>query len=306
MAVYFAPQRTPWWAGPLGQLITGQIDAMMDRTKEAKNVEARRGFAGAISQLAQEHPEWSGSQLHTQGMALPEFARAGEYGEKMLGQLAQSREMELAKANMFGDENDPNSGMFKKLYYGNVAGIKPEYISPKLESENLNLGDRTLSRAWNPHTGQTVSEQEYKAGVEPGVTARLAQELGIHKDKMGLEGRKLNKTSSPKGVLRQNKDGEYIYVYPNGKVVHTGEYGQLDKKGTAKTFGDMDMDDLGKALNEAIASGDSARARAIRTTMVNNDPAAFMPPGAYEKAIRQGDSPEAIKAWILKELPDDF
>lgn len=154
MAVYFAPQKTPWWAGPLGQLITGQIDAMMDRTKEAKNVEARRGFAGAISQLAQENPEWSGSQLHTQGIALPEFARAGEYGEKMLGQLAQNRETELAKANMFGDESDPNSGMFKKLYYGNVAGIKPEYISPKLESENLNLGDRTLSRAWNPHTAR--------------------------------------------------------------------------------------------------------------------------------------------------------
>ena len=280
----------------------------MDRTKEAKNIEARRSFAGAISQLAQENPEWSGSQLHTQGIALPEFARAGEYGEKMLGQLAQNREMELAKANMFGDENDPNSGMFKKLYYGNVAGIKPEYISPKLESENLNLGDRILSRAWNPHTGQTVSEQEYKAGVEPGVTARLAQELGIHKDNMALEGRKLNKTSSPTGVLRQNKDGEYVYIYPNGKVVRTGEYGQLDnKKGTAMTFGDMGMEALGKALDEAIASGDSARVKAIRTTMVNREPALFMPPGAYDKAISEGDSPEAIKAWILKELQkDDF
>lgn len=306
MAVYFAPQRTPWWAGPLGQLITGQIDAMMDRTKEAKNVEARRGFAGAISQLAQENPEWSGSQLHTQGMALPEFARAGEYGEKMLGQLAQNREMELAKANMFGDENDPNSGMFKKLYYGNVAGIKPEYISPKLESENLNLGDRTLSRAWNPHTGQTVSEQEYKAGVEPGVTARLAQELGIHKDKMRLEGLKLNKTSSPTGVLRQNKDGEYIYVYPNGKVVHTGEYGQLDKKGTAMTFGEMGMEALGKAYNDAVAAGDASRAKAIRATMVNNDPAPFMPPGAYEKAIKDGMKDSDIKAWIIKNLPDDM
>lgn len=158
-----------------------------------------------------------------------------------------------------------------------------------------------------PH-GQTVSEQEYKAGVEPGVTARLAQELGMHKDKMGLEGRKLNKTSSPTGVLRQNKDGEYIYIYPNGKVVRTGEYGQLDKdkKGPAMTFGEMGMEALGKAYNDAVAAGDASRAKAIRNTMVNNDPASFMPPGKYEEAIRQGDSPEAIKAWILKEWPDDF
>jgi hypothetical protein len=71
-------------------------------------------------------------------------------------------------------------------------------------------------------------------------------------------------------------------------------------------FSDMGMEALGKAYNDAVAAGDLARARAIRTTMVNNDPAAFMPPGAYEKAIAQGDSPEAIKAWILKELQDDF
>ena len=77
MGVIVTRKPDPWWAAPLTQLVTGQIDAMMDRTQEAKRVEGQRAFAGMLSQLAQQNPDlpiYRMGRCRTGSLYLPEVS----------------------------------------------------------------------------------------------------------------------------------------------------------------------------------------------------------------------------------------
>jgi hypothetical protein len=285
MAVYFAPQRDPWWSGPLAQLLTGQIDAMMQRTSKAKDIERQRAFNSAMAGFYKNSPDAGPMDILTFAMETPGYESFGGNENPALKQMIEERKRQIAERDLFSQIGGDQAGILRTLYNAGKAGMNPDtvgkYAYPEGKGETLDLGNRKISFLRNPHTGVTMGDPvSFDMGIDPGTQAQI--------DQWERESK------------RTNALGWYNAKKPAVGAVPT------ERQGPAMKFSDMGMEALGKAYNDAVAAGDLARARAIRTTMVNNDPAAFMPPGAYEKAIAQGDSPEAIKAWILKELQDDF
>ncbi|NBK22489.1 MAG: hypothetical protein EOM68_10725 [Spirochaetia bacterium] len=293
MAVYFAPQRNPWWSGPLAQLLTGQIDAMMQRTSKAKDIERQRAFNSAMAGFYKNSPDAGPMDILTAAMETPGYESFGGNENPALKQMIEERKRQIAERDLFSQIGGDQAGILRTLYNAGKAGMNPDtvgkYAYPEGKGETLDLGNRKISFLRNPHTGAMMGDPaSYDMGIDPGTQAQI--------DQRGWE-------------KFQGADGKWYWGHPTLGIKGVGVTGAVptDKRGPAMKFSDMGMEALGKAYNDAVAAGDLARARAIRTTMVNNDPAAFMPPGAYEKAIREGDSPEAIKAWILKELQrDDF
>ena len=316
MAVYFAPQRDPWWSGPLAQLLTGQIDAMMQRGQKAREIEGQRAFASGLADYSKSNPDAGPMDILTAAMQMKGFENSGETGKLALNQMIEERKRQLAERNLFSQVGGDQSGILRTLYNAQQAGLPVdkvgEYVYPKGQMQTLNLGNKIVSSLLNPHTGNIMgTPASYDIGIDPGTQAQIDQRERESKrtNALGWYNAKKSADESAGSQKIQGADGEWYWIHPNQPARKVGVTGSIptDKKGPAMKFSDMGMEALGKAYNDAVASGDSARAKAIRTTMVNNDPAAFMPPGAYEKAIVQGDSPEAIKAWILKELQrDDF
>ena len=199
MGVYFAPrQSAPWWAEPLTQLLGGQINAMMDRTQEAKKVEGQRAFAGMLSQLAQQNPDLSETELYTRAMADPSYSRAGEQGQGMLKQIMTAREKERGERELLAlaAGNDPRSLALRAAVAAQKNGLNGKDVmglyAPKLERQETNLGDRITDRMVDPITGEAVGDSfTEQVGVDPAVTAKIAYEKGRDNMEYGFKNRDL-------------------------------------------------------------------------------------------------------------------
>ena len=199
MGVYFAPrQSAPWWAEPLTQLLGGQINAMMDRTQEAKKVEGQRAFAGMLSQLAQQNPDLSETELYTRAMADPSYSRAGEQGQGMLKQIMAAREKERGERELLAlaAGNDPRSLALRAAVAAQKNGLNGKDVmglyAPTLTSRNINLGDKAISQSVNPITGQVVGDSlEERIGVDPTSAAKIAYEKGRDNMEYGFKNREL-------------------------------------------------------------------------------------------------------------------
>lgn len=315
MAVYFAPQRDPWWSGPLAQLLTSQIDAMMQRTSKAKDIERQRAFNSAMAGFYKNSPDAGPMDILTFAMETPGYESFGGNENPALKQMIEERKRQIAERDLFSQIGGDQAGILRTLYNAGKAGMNPDtvgkYAYPEGKGETLDLGDRKISFLRNPHTGAMMGDPaSYDMGIDPGVQAQIDQRERESKrtNALGWYNAKKPADGSAGWQKIQGADGKWYWIHPTLGTKDANVTGAVptERQGPAMKFSDMGMEALGKAYNDAVAAGDVSRAKAIRTTMVNNDPAAFMPPGAYEKAIKEGDSPEAIKAWILKELQDDF
>ena len=240
MAVYFAPQRQPWWTDPLKELVMGQIGAMMDRTKEAKTIEAQRGMVGMLAELQKQNPGMTGSDLMTQVMADKNFARSGEMGPKILERVMADADRRNAEAELMAMGGD-TAGMLRPLMLAGKAGVDQKLMAelqyPTLVQRNANLGDRYVGQMVNPRTGKVVGDSlESPIGIDQGTLAKLAQDdkhtmakLAFDREKekrIADEGRK-PEDPYKNGRWVQDKNGEWIHVTPSGKKASTGVIGQL-------------------------------------------------------------------------------
>ena len=219
MAVHFAPQRTPWWAGILGQLAVDQIGAMMERTKEAKQVEAQRAFGEFLSGL---DPNADSSEVLRQSLAHPQYGRSGEIGQKYLDREMAARERRRAEMDMSGLNGDVLDVM-RPLHVGNRLGMDQDVLAktlfPPLVQRNVDLGDRYLGQMVNPRTGKVTGDGILEQiGMDPGKEAELAQKEKQFNAEMGLKRQVAERTGvgdSLKGwTLKQDKDGNYVYFHP--------------------------------------------------------------------------------------------
>ncbi len=195
MGVIVTRRPDPWWAAPLTQLVTGQIDAMMDRTQEAKKVEGQRAFAGMLSQLAQENPDLSETELYTRAMADPSYSRAGEQGAGMLKQILAAREKERAEGrfNTLVGGLDPRIRSAVELAAAaKPLGLEPTGILstlvPKLERQQTNLGNRITDRMVNPITGEAVGDAfTEQVGISPDKQAQIEYDTAQDKADLGYK-----------------------------------------------------------------------------------------------------------------------
>lgn len=239
MAVYFAPRaQQPWWVAPLTQLATGQIDAMMDRTKEAKTIEAQRGMAGMLSELQKQNPGMSGSDLMTQVMSDKNFARSGEMGQKILERVMADADRKNAEAELMAMGGD-TAGMLKPLMLAGRAGVDQRLVSelqnPKLVQRNANLGDRFIGQSINPYTGQVVGDSlDSPMGIDPGTLAQLTQKNDQFNAEMGFKRGQANIQNSRENLsgytLKQLNNGEWVYVHPTKPAIKTGQIGKTEGK----------------------------------------------------------------------------
>jgi hypothetical protein len=240
MGVIVTRRPDPWWAAPLTQLVTGQIDAMMDRTQEAKKVEGQRAFAGMLSQLAQENPDLSETELYTRAMADPSYSRAGEQGAGMLKQILAAREKERAEGrfNTLVSGLDPRIGAAVRL----AAAAKPlgldsagilSTLAPKLERQQTNLGNRITDRMVNPITGEAVGDAfTEQVGISPDKQAQIDYDKGRDALDFGYKTREL----ATRGFqMVQGADGQWYFVNPaTGAVKPSGILAPLTKKPEAE------------------------------------------------------------------------
>mgnify|MGYP001183719343 CR=1 FL=1 len=227
MGVYFAPrQSAPWWAEPLTQLLGGQINAMMDRTQEAKKVEGQRAFAGMLSQLAQQNPDLSETELYTRAMADPSYSRAGEQGQGMLKQIMSAREKERGERELLAlaAGNDPRSLALRAAVAAQKNGLNGKDVmglyAPTLTSRNINLGDKAISQSINPITGQVVGDSlEERIGVDPTSAAKIAYEKGRDNMEYGFKNREL--------AQRGNQFGQKL-TYDRDRDAHSDGFKLLE------------------------------------------------------------------------------
>ena len=240
MAVYFAPQRQPWWTDPLKELVMGQIGAMMDRTKEAKTIEAQRGMAGMLAELQKQNPGMTGSDLMTQVMADKNFARSGEMGQKILERVMADADRRNAEAELMAMGGD-TAGMLRPLMLAGKAGVDQKLMAelqyPTLVQRNANLGDRYVGQMVNPRTGKVVGDSlESPIGIDQGMIAKMAQDdkhamakLAFERERekrIANEGRRAEDPYK-NGRWVQDKNGEWVHLTPSGKKANTGVIGQL-------------------------------------------------------------------------------
>lgn len=267
MAVYFAPQRQqPWWAGILTQLATGQIDAMMERTKEAKVVEAQRGLAGMVSQLQKENPGMSGSDIMAHVMGDKNYARSGDMGNKLLQTAMTEADRRSAEAELAGLGGE-TAGMLKPLILGKKMGLDAKTVSdllnPTLVQRNSNLGNRYLGQMVNPRTGQVVGDSlDAPIGIDPGTIAQLTQkgdqfnrELGYKRDRdaqeFGLKREELldkkNKEDTTGYKMVQDVDGNWVALHPTLGAKQMGVRGSVkgqDNLNDLTRVSDKDLQDI--------------------------------------------------------------
>ena len=219
MAVYFAPQKQPWWAGILGQLAVDQIGAMVDRTKEAKQVEAQRAFGEFLSGL---DPNADSSEVLRQSFAHPQYGRAGDVGQKSLDRELAARERRRAEQEFSGLNGDVLDVM-RPLHVGNRLGMDQDVLAktlfPQLVQRNVNLGDRFVGQMVNPRTGKVTGDGILEQiGMDPGKAAELAQKEKQFNAELGLKRQIAARTGAGdqlKGwTLKQDKDGNYVYFHP--------------------------------------------------------------------------------------------
>lgn len=254
MAVYYAPQRTPWWAGPLGQLVTGQIDAMMGRTNEARKAESQQKFAGALSQLAQENPDLTSEQLFAQGMGLPGFHQSGDTGMKVLDQISKGRAKELAERNLFSSVGGDDSGIMnfaRQAVYMKELGLPIEAFMerqmPKLDKREFDLGDRYVGQSVDPYSGKVKGDEFNQAiGVSPDTRATVAQRADEARMKNALGWAAIKRRP---GTLGELTDPELFKLY--------GESAKNDPLGDSPALG---------ALTEEVA-----RRQLLATGSFTND-----------------------------------
>lgn len=219
MAVYFAPQKQPWWAGILGQLAVDQIGAMMERTKEAKQVEAQRAFGEFLSGL---DPNADSSEVLRQSFAHPQYGRAGDVGQKSLDRAMADRERRRAEMDMSGLNGDVLDVM-RPLHVGNRLGMDQDVLAktlfPQLVQRNVNLGDRFVGQMVNPRTGKVTGDGILEQiGMDPGKAAELAQKEKQFNAEMWLKRQVAAQGGGGDGTrgwtLKQDKDGNYVYFHP--------------------------------------------------------------------------------------------
>jgi NACalpha-BTF3-like transcription factor len=227
MGVIVTRRPDPWWAAPLTQLVTGQIDAMMERTQEAKKVEGQRAFAGMLAQLAQQNPDLSETELYTRAMADPSYSRAGEQGQGMLKQIMAAREKERGERELLAlaGGDDPRSRALRAAAAAQKNGLDGKDVmglfAPKLERRTLNLGNTVKDLMTDPYTGETVGDSLVEqVGMSPDKKAQIDYEKGRDALDFGYKNRELG-TRGYETI--QGADGQVYFVNPaQGTVKPSG------------------------------------------------------------------------------------
>ncbi len=308
MGVIVTRRPDPWWAAPLTQLVTGQIDAMMERTQEAKKVEGQRAFAGMLSQLAQQNPDLSETELYTRAMADPSYSRAGEQGQGMLKQIMAAREKERGEQELLAlaAGNDPRSLALRAAVAGRKNGLDGKDVmglyAPKLERQETNLGDRITGRMVDPITGEAVGDSfTEQVGVDPAVTAKIAYEKGRDNMEYGFKNRELAQRGNQFGQkLAYDKDRDAIdYALKREELEQRGD--QFGQKLTYDRDRDAHLDGL-KLLELAQRGYETIQGADGQVYFVNPAQGTVKPSGMLALAKESADPiakaiPELLKTY---------
>lgn len=305
MAVYFAPQRDPWWSGPLAQLLTGQIDAMMQRTSKAKDIERQRAFNSAMAGFYKNSPDAGPMDILTAAMETPGYESFGGNENPALKQMIEERKRQIAERDLFSQIGGDQAGILRTLYNAGKAGMNPDtvgkYAYPEGKGETLDLGNRKISFLRNPYTGATMGNPtSYDMGIDPGTQAQIDQRERESKRANALGWHNAN---GPAGWQKmQGKDGKWYWSHPTLGTKDAGVTGavNIERLPPAMTYNDVPIGDLNKIKSSAVTAGDWGTVVNVTREEIRRSPASYMDPAKYKEAVAQYGE-EKVIGWLADE-----